>query len=548
MAIDRLAYKLVMDHKQFVDGAVASRKELNLAKQVMFETQTPAQKYQKQIDSLGGLLRKGAIDQQQYNAAVKQLKNPAQSAANGLMAQATAFVKLNPALVAAVAGTAALYAAQRIAHKVVGEVTGAIKKQFEEVDRLAKLSTSLGIDTEDLATFSLIAGRYGTDLETFNKSLKTMQKNLGEVVALGTGEAKVWLEKLHVDLTSLKTLAPEDQFLELTDSIGQLPTQLERAAAAQALFGRGSQDVLRLLTLSKEGFLSARKEAEDFGLAINSIDAAKVEEANDRIGDLKGQLAGLARTVTVELAVPLGVAAEMLKEFVLEKDGVGKIRKSFDGLAKSLESIAEKTAAFLAVLDKIQRVGEVVNPITAIKEGFQGLRDTGFLPAKEESQTEISDFFDDFNQRIQAKKDEITARLLQDPVAIPVEPALEPLVGSIFRNGEDVTDLIEAGIMPPSVEAKGGFEDAKDFGPGEFFKGFGNDGESLKQTAKFAGAVIAGSQQDIAIRASASRGVGVDPAMKSAETLADIHSILRELVSVTREGGVTVSELSELPT
>lgn len=73
MAIETLAYKLVMDHRQFVQGSIASRRELTAAKQLMLETSTPAEQLQASLDSLGGILRKGAIDQQTYDRAAEKL-------------------------------------------------------------------------------------------------------------------------------------------------------------------------------------------------------------------------------------------------------------------------------------------------------------------------------------------------------------------------------------------------------------------------------------------------------------------------------------------
>ena len=74
MAIQTLAYRLVMDHQQFVQGSVASRKELNLAKKLMIESQPPAEKLETAIASLGGLYRKGAIDAATFPRSVQSLK------------------------------------------------------------------------------------------------------------------------------------------------------------------------------------------------------------------------------------------------------------------------------------------------------------------------------------------------------------------------------------------------------------------------------------------------------------------------------------------
>ncbi len=518
MAIDRLAYKLVMDHKQFVDGAVASRKELNLAKQVMFETQTPAQKYQKQLDSLGGLLKKGAIDQRTYNAAVKQLKKPTDAASSSIAKQAMGFIKLNPGLTAAAAGTAAFYAAQRIARKVISEVTDAVKGQFDEVDRLAKLSVSLGISTESLATFGLIAGRSGTDIEQFNKSLKTMQKNIGEVAALGTGEAAKWLDKLKVDINDIKSLKPEDAFLTLTDAISKLPTQMEKASAAQAIFGRGAQDVLRLLSMSKEEFNAVREEAESFGLTISNIDAAGVEEANDAIGDLKAIITGLARTAAVELAPSVAVAAEMIEEFVQSGEGVDKVRDAFIGTAKAIEIAADLVDGMIDRFRLLARLMEITGlPTLARAVGasdaatdiaigaVKGVTGLGTI----DGGGEATDFIEDFADRVEQKKKEIEERfanagndgdsLLGNPFTGGGFTAAEEAKKEVDKINDELdkldvpatqTDPLDELFERVGTEAKAAKKEVEEF---------------KKEVSKFSGAIEQGSQEDIAVRAAAMR-------------------------------------------
>jgi len=92
MAIETLAYKLVMDHKQFVQGTVASRKELSLAKKLMVETRTPVEKLELSMKSLDAIYKKGAIDVHTYRRAQQQLQQQLSTANNYVQGQQTAYI------------------------------------------------------------------------------------------------------------------------------------------------------------------------------------------------------------------------------------------------------------------------------------------------------------------------------------------------------------------------------------------------------------------------------------------------------------------------
>ena len=69
MAIATLAYKLVMDASPFKEGAVASRKELNLVKRLMAESKSEAEQLDDAMKGLESLFRKGAFGEGAAGAA-----------------------------------------------------------------------------------------------------------------------------------------------------------------------------------------------------------------------------------------------------------------------------------------------------------------------------------------------------------------------------------------------------------------------------------------------------------------------------------------------
>lgn len=68
--ISTLAYKIVADTQNFLDGVKLSRSEMQAAKQVFKESIDPVTAYKAELDALAMLHEKGALDANQYAAAV----------------------------------------------------------------------------------------------------------------------------------------------------------------------------------------------------------------------------------------------------------------------------------------------------------------------------------------------------------------------------------------------------------------------------------------------------------------------------------------------
>lgn len=211
----------------------------------------------------------------------------------------------------AVGATAAFAAATVAAVRFGMEV----KRQFAEVDSLAKTSDKLGVTTEAMAGLQLAANLAGIENEALAKIMQTMANNVSDAAG-GLGEAKDSIKELGLDAGRLNLMSPDRQLSAFADAFAQIANQGDKIRLATDIFGARGMQILQLIQNGSASLRQATIEADKFGLAISRPDAAKVEDANDAITRMKAAISGLARVFAVELAPAIESAAKALTEFL----------------------------------------------------------------------------------------------------------------------------------------------------------------------------------------------------------------------------------------
>ena len=167
-------------------------------------------------------------------------------------------------------------------------------------DRAIKTAQQLGVGVETLQELWYAAERSGAAQGDLDTALRRMSVSIGQAAA-GTGEARQWLDRLGVSVEELQRLAPEEQMGRLADGLRTIPSQAERAAASQALFGRGAMKLGVLLDEGSEGMARLREEARATGGVLSEAAAKDAARFQDRMLDLKLTLAGLKTTIGTAL-------------------------------------------------------------------------------------------------------------------------------------------------------------------------------------------------------------------------------------------------------
>lgn len=226
--------------------------------------------------------------------------------------------------------------AQRAA--VVGAAAAAAlavvtKNAFENIDALAKEADILSIATDKLAGFQLGARLAGVDNEQLNKALERQRKTIFDA-SNGLSTATRALDLLGLKADDLIKLGLDEQFLTITDALSKVENATVRGGIAADIFGSRNQKLLALIAEGRDSLEGYVEQADRLGLAVNRVDAAKIEQANDAFELAKLRVQGLGNVIAIELAPAITAISDAFTNAGGDVDELGvHVRKVIDGIA-----------------------------------------------------------------------------------------------------------------------------------------------------------------------------------------------------------------------
>lgn len=151
--------------------------------------------------------------------------------------------------------------------------------------KLQDTSDALGVGTDALQTWGVLAGRAGVGQDQFNKSLGAFAARLGEAQLKGGPFAK-FLQGIGVGTQG----TTEEVFNRLADAVKNTANQQQRAAIVAEAFGARA---VRLTPILQQGSAALKAQGVEFaknGQIMSSQAIAKIDELGDKWEDLKRRL------------------------------------------------------------------------------------------------------------------------------------------------------------------------------------------------------------------------------------------------------------------
>lgn len=192
-----------------------------------------------------------------------------------------------------------------------------LRRTADDMDRLGKAAQRLDLPTEALSGLAHAASLSDVSLDGLVSGLTQLERRLG-----GGDKATVeWLEKLGLDLLTLRSERADQVLLDIADALNRLPSAAERTAAAMSLFGRSGVALLPLLAGGREEIEKLVDEARRAGVTFGDEAARSAEAFNDSITRLTSSIKGLAQALVGFLAPPLTDTIDALRRFLaVERD------------------------------------------------------------------------------------------------------------------------------------------------------------------------------------------------------------------------------------
>jgi hypothetical protein len=219
-----------------------------------------------------------------------------------------------------------------------------IDKSLKAADAVGKTADRIGISTTALQEYRYAAGISGVETANLDSGLQKFSKNLGEA-RNNTGTLVTFLRNYDQTLLkNIQTAKSSDEALQMIfEAMGNAASAADRAALANAAFGRAGVDMTVMVKDGAEGLAGMKKEANDLGQVMSDSMIRSAEKADDAISRLTGTIKIEAMSAFVELAPTIEKAANATTEWL-------KVHKDFrDSLKTSVSYLGEH--ALPAVLD-----------------------------------------------------------------------------------------------------------------------------------------------------------------------------------------------------
>lgn len=209
-----------------------------------------------------------------------------------------------------------------------------ISEQEKKISDLVDTSTRLGAGIPELQRLQYAAGQSGMSIETLNKGLGIMEKNLGNAARAGDS-AKDAFGRIGLKASELAAMGIDQQYLAISEAIKTLPTPAAQAAAAMAIFGRAGITQLSLLKDNVGGLIG---EFKSLGIELTDNQARSVEAYGDSVKRLDAIWEGFKAQLTVAVIPALEELIKWIQASVISMGGMGPVAKAVgEGIVSGLQ-------------------------------------------------------------------------------------------------------------------------------------------------------------------------------------------------------------------
>ena len=195
-----------------------------------------------------------------------------------------------------------------------------INVQRKAIDQQAKFADVMGLTTQQFAGLQVGAAITGVSINQVNTALTRMMKNIADA-SYGLENPTRALKELGLEANELMSVDTDTKLKMIADAFGKMENEAYKASVMINIFGRAGIQFSKLLETGSDGLERFTKEAVDMGFALNRVDAAKVEAANDAIARASFGIKTIGRVLAVELAPIIEFAANKFVAFSKQAGG-----------------------------------------------------------------------------------------------------------------------------------------------------------------------------------------------------------------------------------
>ena len=173
-------------------------------------------------------------------------------------------------------------AAMALAAVSVAGLFSLVRRGADDMDAVAKSARRVEGTVTGFRAMELAAGEAGVAVSTLADAVQSMDREISKG-SVGAADA---LKALGLTAKSFVGLDVDAKLALVSDQIKKMGISSGQTSAALQGFGIRNKEMILAVQGGGDAFREARKDIEDYGLGISSIQTDVIEEANDRIGRL----------------------------------------------------------------------------------------------------------------------------------------------------------------------------------------------------------------------------------------------------------------------
>lgn len=214
------------------------------------------------------------------------------------------------------------------------------------IDAQAKLARQLDSTIGGLRGLQLAANDAGVSTGVINSAMQRFSASLGEAER-GTGQAADALDRLGLSARDLAGMDVDERMAAIADQVQRLGLSGAQTADLLRQFGIRNREIVNLMRQGGDAIRDARQEIEDYGLAIDAVDAATIEAANDAFSRVGLVVESVRNAIAVELAPVVLELADRFNTAAREAGGWGNVVSIAS--EQAIVSVAKVADTFQAV-------------------------------------------------------------------------------------------------------------------------------------------------------------------------------------------------------
>lgn len=246
--------------------------------------------------------------------------------------------------------------------KISGVATGALAAigklgydTMQTADELDTLSAKTGVSTDELQKWQYASELVDVDMSTITSSLTKMKKNMS-----GNADA---FEALGVSVTDAdgNFRNVTDVFYDTVAALSNIDNETERDIKAMEIFGKGADDLAGIIDDGGAALKAYGQEAEDLGLIMGGDTIDALNEANDTVDKLKGNMKGSFAQAGATLVTTFAPALEKVAEVI------GKVTEKIRNLSPEQAEMIVKILGVIAVVGPlVLTIGKIISGIGSV--------------------------------------------------------------------------------------------------------------------------------------------------------------------------------------